>query len=82
MGIADLENTVALVLGMDEQIDDLIKNSLGLKEAVIAALLEIELRLTLGSGRGAWTFPAATAGHGWSESGRQLVSVYERGMKP
>jgi hypothetical protein len=50
--------------------------------AVVAALLEIELLLHLGGCADAWTFPAAAAGHGWSETGRQLVSVYERGMKP
>ncbi len=50
--------------------------------AVIAALLETELKLNLVAGS-AWTFPqTASAGHGWSETGRQLVARYERGTKP
>lgn len=50
--------------------------------AVIAALLEIELKLNLAGSESAWTFPATSAGHGWSESGRLLVVRHERGTKP
>jgi hypothetical protein len=50
--------------------------------AVIAALLETELKLSLGGVDSAWTFPVAAAGHGWSETGRLLVVQHERGIKP